>query len=119
MKESSAFILPERKGKRARKDTGNNKIRSKLYTERTPEELFVSAIFRPTKMLFMSPIVFLLSLYTSSIYAYMYLYFTTFPTIFQEQYGFYLSSFSLVYLGIGIGWIFGLFLVGGLFDCMF
>lgn len=118
MKESSALIILERKARRARKETGNDKLRSKLYTGKAPKELFRSAILRPTKMLFMSPIVFLLSLYTSSIYAYMYLCFTTFPSIFEQQYGFSSRSSSLAYLGIGIGSIFGLFLAGGLSDRM-
>ncbi|KEF57997.1 uncharacterized protein A1O9_05920 [Exophiala aquamarina CBS 119918] len=118
MKESSALIILERKARRARKETGNDKLRSKLHTGRASKELFMLAILRPTKMLFMSPIVFLLSLYTSSIYAYMYLCFTTFPTIFEQQYGFSPSSSSLAYLGIGTGCIFGLLLAGGLSDRM-
>ena len=103
MRESYAYVILERKTKRLRKETGNQEPRSALDTGRLPKELFVFSITRPLKLLFFSPIVFLLSLYVSTLYSYLYLCFTTFPRIFEEQYGFSQQSSGLAYLGIGIG----------------
>ena len=64
LRESYAYVLLDRKAKRLRKETGNLNLRSVLDTGRSPKELFLFSIVRPTKMLFLSPIVFLLSLYT-------------------------------------------------------
>jgi MFS family permease len=67
-------------------------------------------------MLFLAPIVFILSLYTAVIYSYLYLCFTTFPRIFEGQYIFSLGQSGLVYLGIGVGSILGVVLVGAISD---
>lgn len=116
MDESSAYIILQRRAKRLIKESGNDKLRSKLDTGKTPGALFRLAILRPLKMLFLSPIVFFLSLYAASVYAYMYLCFTTFPTIFEEQYGFSSANSGLAYLGIGVGSLFGLVLAAALSD---
>lgn len=67
-------------------------------------------------MLFLSPIVFLLSLYVGLVYGYLYLLFTTITTVFEQNYGFSQGSVGLSYLGIGIGSIVGLLLLGGTSD---
>lgn len=74
------------------------------------------SIVRPTKMLFLSPIVFLLSLYTAVIYGYLYLLFTTITDVFETQYGFSQGSVGLAYLGIGVGSFIGLFALGAFSD---
>lgn len=74
------------------------------------------SIVRPTKMLFLSPIVFLLSLYVGVIYGYLYLLFTTISQVFEGQYGFSQGSVGLSYLGIGIGSLIGLFTLGATSD---
>lgn len=53
----------------------------------TPKELFKKSIFPPMKMLFLSPIVLLLSLYMAFIYGIMYLLFTTISSVFIGTYG--------------------------------
>lgn len=70
------------------------------------------SIIRPTKMLFLSPIVFLLSLYVAVIYGYLYLLFTTMTVVFEQQYHFSQGSVGLAYLGIGIGSMVGLVMLG-------
>lgn len=67
-------------------------------------------------MLFLHPIVFILSLYMATIYSYLYLCFTTFPRVFSGQYGFSEGSSGLVYLGSGVGSMLGLFICGALSD---
>ncbi|KAL9109983.1 MAG: hypothetical protein Q9227_005506 [Pyrenula ochraceoflavens] len=50
------------------------------------------------------------------VYGYMYLLFTTFPRVFQGQYGFSNSSVGLTYLGVGIGCASGLIFCGAISD---
>lgn len=74
------------------------------------------SIVRPTKMLFLSPIVLLLSLYTAVIYGYLYLLFTTMTDVFETQYNFSQGSVGLAYLGVGVGSFIGLFVLGAISD---
>lgn len=116
MRESYAYVLLDRKARRLRKETGNPNLRSVLDTGKSPGDLFAFSIVRPTKMLFLSPIVFLLSLYVAVIYGYLYLLFTTMTTVFEENYGFSQGSVGLAYLGIGVGSLIGLFALGATSD---
>lgn len=67
-------------------------------------------------MLILLPIVTLLSLYMATMYGYQYLMFTTFPRVFEGAYGFSKSGIGLVYLGIGVGFLFALVLSAVLSD---
>jgi multidrug resistance protein len=113
VQESYPYVLLERKTKRLRKETGNTALRSKLDTGKTPRELFAFSIFRPLKML-LSPIVFSLSLYAAVVYAYLYLCFTTFETVFGGQYDFSSGEAGLATLGLGIGAIIGTLACGAI-----
>lgn len=112
IRESYAPTLLARKTKKLQKETGNMDLRSALDTGRSPRDLFMFSIVRPTKMLFFSPIVFLLSLYVAVIYGYLYLLFTTISGVFEGQYGFSQGSVGLSYLGIGVGSMLGLVVLG-------
>lgn len=68
MRETYPPILLQHKAKRLRKETGNDKYRSKLQTADSARILFMRAIVRPMKMLFRSPIVFFLTLFMSVVY---------------------------------------------------
>lgn len=116
MRESYAYVILRRKTSRLRRETGNPHLRSALDTGKEPKELFVFSIVRPIKMLFLSPIIFLMSLYAATIYGYLYLMFMTFPRVFQGQYGFSNVSVGLTYLGAGIGCFIGLALCGAVSD---
>ena len=116
MRETYAYLILQRKTDRLRKETGNLHLRSALDTGKDPKELFRFSIVRPLKMLFLSPIVFMMSLYMATIYGYLYLMFTTYPRVFQVQYGFSNGSVGLTYLGSGIGAFFGLVLCGAVSD---
>ena len=116
IRESYAPTLLARKAKKLRQETGNANLRSALESNRTTKELFLLSIVRPAKMLFLSPIVFLLSLYVGLVYGYLYLLFTTITTVFANTYGFNQGSVGLSYLGIGIGSIIGLILLGATSD---
>lgn len=53
-------------------------------------------------LLLRSPILFVISLYVALVFGVMYLLFTTFPSVFEGQYGFTASISGLVYLGLGV-----------------
>ena len=114
--ETYPMTLLERKAKRLRKETGNEKLRSILQSTMSPGRLFWTNIVRPTKMLTLSPIVFLLSLYVAISYGYLYLLFTTITELYETVYGVSRANVGLTYLGIGIGQFFGLFIFGAISD---
>ncbi|KAG4442462.1 hypothetical protein IFR05_002064 [Cadophora sp. M221] len=116
MSESYPPAILAKKTAHLIKTTNNPALTSSLQSPHTPSALLKISILRPLKMLFMSPIIFLLSLYTAIVYSYLYHCFTTFPTIFEAQYGFSEGSSGLAYLGIGIGSIIGITIGGILSD---
>jgi MFS family permease len=116
LREPYPPVLLERKTQRSRKARNNPGLRSKLDKSLTPGQLFARSIIRPTKILFLSPIVLLLSIYMGIVYGYQYLMFSTFSAVFEQQYGFSTQSIGLSFLGIGIGSLIGLFAVGAVSD---
>lgn len=132
-RETYAPVLLERKAARLRKETGNPNLRSKLASNIPPREVFIRSIMRPMKMLFFSPIVFLMSLYVAVNYGILYLLFTTLTFVFEGQCKHYpntntkrniplivlppLDHFSsgavgLSFLGTGVGMIGGMVVLG-------
>lgn len=99
MSETSGPVILERKTKRLRAETGNDKLVSKLDSGLIPTELFKFSIVRPAKMLFCSTICFAISLYVAITYAYLYILFTTFTAVFTNQYGWHGGITGLSFLG--------------------
>ena len=116
MRETYEPVLLQRLTNKLCKETGNDKLRSKLDLGITKKEVFKRAIVRPTKMLLFSPIVLALSVYMAVVYGYLYLLFTTLTPVYQETYGFGQGTVGLVFLGIGIGSLLGLVIFGILSD---
>jgi multidrug resistance protein len=118
VRESYAPTLLARKVARLRKETGNPNytLPATQGQGRSPGVLFRRAIFRPLKMLFRSPIVLFMALEVSIVYAYLYLLFTTFTFVFRDQYGFGSGAAGLAYLGLGVGFLVGLFGTGSTSD---
>jgi multidrug resistance protein len=112
LKETYPVIILEQRVALLRKETGNQELRSALHDGLSPKQRMSQAIIRPLKMLFLSPIVFLLSLYTTLLFGLTYLFITTFPRVFMLQYGFSTGSTGLSYLGLGAGMVFGMALGG-------
>jgi MFS family permease len=107
MNETSAPVILERKAKRLRASTGNHKLRSNLASELSPRELFKFSIVRPIKMLTRSYICLAMSVYVAITYAYLYVLFTTFTTVFTTQYGWHGGVVGLSFLGLGLGSLIG------------
>ena len=116
MRETFEPVLLERRTQRLRKETGNANLRSKLASNKTPQQYFIQSIVRPSKMLVLSPIVLGLSIYMAVVYGYLYLLFTTLTLVFERDYHFSQGNVGLTYLGIGIGSLFGLVIFGALSD---
>lgn len=116
MRESYAYVILKQKTERLKEETGNAKLRSVYDVGKSSGALFQFSIVRPVKLLFLSPILLSLSLFVATVYGYIYLLFTTFPTVFEGQYGFSNSSSGLVYLGTGVGSVIGLVATGAMSD---
>lgn len=109
MSETSAPVILERKAKKLRAETGNDRLRSKLDTGLAPKELFKFSIVRPAKMLTRSTICFAISLYVAITYTYLYILFTTFTAVFTNQYHWHGGITGLSFLGLGVGSLIGQF----------
>jgi multidrug resistance protein len=107
IRETYGPTILAKKTARLQKETGNLELRSKLEVGLAPMDFFLHSIVRPTKLLFFSPIAALLAVYVGVIYGYLYLLFTTFTLVFQEQYGFSSGAVGLTFLGLGVGSVMG------------
>lgn len=107
MSETSAPIILERKARKLRAATGNDKLRSRLDSGLGTQELFRFSIVRPAKMLTRSTICFAMSLYVAITYTYLYILFTTFTSVFTGQYHWHGGITGLSFLGLGIGSLIG------------
>ncbi|KAK2678868.1 Major facilitator superfamily [Fusarium oxysporum f. sp. vasinfectum] len=103
MKETNYTVILQKKALGMRNQTGNEKLVAKLSRDETPGQMLARAIVRPLKLLILSPIVLLVSLYTGILFGLIFLLFTTFPSVFQDVYGFNPGVAGLAYLGLGIG----------------
>ncbi|KAL8929237.1 MAG: hypothetical protein Q9208_001320 [Pyrenodesmia sp. 3 TL-2023] len=103
LRETYAPKLLRDKAKKLQQETGQDQYKSKLEIDLPARVLFMRAITRPSKMLLLSPIVLGLSSYMALVYAYIYLLFTTFPSVFEAQYDFSTGTIGLAYLGMGVG----------------
>ncbi|KXX77959.1 Fluconazole resistance protein 1 [Madurella mycetomatis] len=105
--ETNPRVLIERKVKRLKVELGRSDLRSCYETaggeKKSPSRTLLDGLVRPTKMLFMSPLVFFISLYIAFTYGTLYLLFTTIPVVFQQTYGWSLGITGLVYVCLGVG----------------
>lgn len=93
-------------------------MQSKLSEELSPIDKFKAAIVRPIKLLVLTPIVTLMSLYIAITYGILYLLITTFSFVFTDQYGFSEGDNGLTFLPAGIGFIVGVIVFGQIVDWM-
>ncbi|RYP71337.1 hypothetical protein DL770_008144 [Monosporascus sp. CRB-9-2] len=116
LRESFAPVLMEQKTRRLRKATGNPDLYSKLSGRAPPKEQFKLAIVRPLKLLLVTPIVTLMSLYVAIVYGILYLLITTFSFVYARQYGFSEGDTGLTFLPAGLGMLIGVIMFGALSD---
>ncbi|OJJ02228.1 hypothetical protein ASPVEDRAFT_131428 [Aspergillus versicolor CBS 583.65] len=116
MKETNATVLLKQKAEGLRKEAGNASTTAQVPRNESPGQMLLQALIRPVKLLILSPIVLLVSLYTGLMFGLIFLLFTTFPSVFQGVYGFSPGPAGLAYLGLGIGMLLGLILFSILSD---
>jgi MFS family permease len=66
---------------------------------------FSTALIRPWRLLFMEPIVLLLSIYVAIIYGTLYLLFAAYPIVYQQKRGWSPGLGGLAFLGVAVGMI--------------
>lgn len=109
--ESHHPVILIKKAETLRRRTGNWAIHAPIEEVSLDlKEIVEKNIFRPLKMLFTEPIIFLISLYNAFIYGILYLCLTAVPLVFSGQYGFSEGVAQLPYLAMLIG----VFIGGGL-----
>jgi MFS family permease len=108
--ETNPVVLMEWKTAKLRKEAGNSEVTLRnVYTHEKPaseltrRSILLHGLIRPMKLLFTSPIVFLLSLYVSFVFGLLYLLFTTVTEVYITVYHWSPEMCGLAYLGIGIG----------------
>ena len=113
-KETNPQVLIQRKVKRLRKELNRPELRS-CYEgsgpKQIPSQILWQGMLRPWKMLFLSPIMILLSLYMAVTYGLMYLLFTTLTNVLVDTYHWQPDICGLAYIGLGIGFFAGLVVV--------
>lgn len=74
----------------------------------TAKKAFEKAMVRPWVLLFMEPIVLLLSIYMAIIYGTLYMLFGAFPIVFQEVRGWSQGIGGLAFCGVAVGIMIGI-----------
>ena len=119
-RETNPRVIIKWKVKRLQKELNRPDLRS-CYDDNdarthTPRQILMNGILRPLKMLFLSPIVFLLSLYMAVVYGLLYLLFTTITQVFSETYKWQPDICGLAYIGLGVGFVGGIIVVAKISD---
>ena len=100
-RETYQVKILNRKADRLRRETGNDGLRSK-HQDTVNRYSFPQSIKRPIQMLFLSPVVIIIALYTAITYGLSYLILTTLTEVMQNTYGFGQGAVGLTFLGRGI-----------------
>lgn len=117
-RETNPRVLIRRKTDRLRKELNRPELQS-CYTPQGPAPaltILSQGLSRPLRMLFLSPIVFILAFYMSVVYGLLYLLFTTITGVFQDSYGWSPEICGLAYMGVGLGFFISLVTVAKLSD---
>lgn len=103
-------VLLQRKARRLRKESGNNKYYAPL--ERDKLSLFSSIVLsskRPILLLVRDPMMLVLCFYSGFCLAIVYMFFIALPYIFKSVYGFTLSQQGMAFLGLMVGMVIACF----------
>ncbi|THH12222.1 hypothetical protein EW145_g147 [Phellinidium pouzarii] len=105
LEETYAPVIRIRRAKKEIKSTGERTFEHDVLLGQHQDFAHVMWVnmTRPFALLFGSFICFILSLYMGLMYGYYYLMFATFPTLYEDTYGFSTGIAGLAYLGPGIG----------------
>ncbi|KAH8659113.1 major facilitator superfamily transporter multidrug resistance [Tricladium varicosporioides] len=118
-RETNPRVLIHRKVKKLSKELNRDDLVSCYDTNgpaHSSSHILLNGMIRPLKMLFLSPIIFLMSLYMAVVYGLLYLLFTTITEVFITTYHWQPELCGLAYIGLGIGFFAGLVVVGKISD---
>ncbi len=106
--ETYTPVILRRRAKKLSKMTGKvYKAKIDLdHGEKSVGQEFKTALSRPWILLFMEPIVLLLSIYMAIIYGTLYMMFGAFPIVYQQQRGWSPGIGGLSFIGVAVGMIF-------------
>ncbi|KAF2145439.1 uncharacterized protein K452DRAFT_315686 [Aplosporella prunicola CBS 121167] len=109
------FMIPETyapvllKARAAKLSQMTGKVyKSKMEVDQgtvTVGEAFKTSLSRPWILLFMEPIVLLLSIYMAIVYGTLYMLFGAFPIVYEQSRGWSAGISSLAFLGVAIGMV--------------
>ncbi|OJD13420.1 hypothetical protein AJ78_06129 [Emergomyces pasteurianus Ep9510] len=106
------FTVPEtytpallaKRAKKMRKETSNNRYVTEQDLDSRPlGEKLRLFLFRPFQLLFLEPIVLLLSIYMSILYGLLYMFFIAFPIVYQKGKGYSAGITGLMFIPLAIG----------------
>ena len=103
--ETYSPVILRRRADKLSKMTGKV-YKSKLEIQhgaKTIGQEFKTSISRPWILLFREPIVFLLSIYMAIIYGTLYMMFSGFPIVYQENRGWSAGVGGLAFIGVAVG----------------
>ncbi|KAF2120723.1 major facilitator superfamily domain-containing protein [Lophiotrema nucula] len=116
LRETNPVVLIGWKTSKLRKEMDRPELLNVYTHTKDPAQLKTSYVlnrgmYRPLKLLFTSPIVFLLSLYVSFVFGLLFLLFTTITQVYITTYGWSPELCGLAYLGVGLGFFCGIIFV--------
>lgn len=115
-RETNHTVLVEWKTAKLRKELNRPELKNAYTHDKDANALqrrniLKQGIIRPLKLLFTSPIVFLLALYMSFVFGLLFLLFTTITQVYIQTYGWSPELCGLAYLGVGLGFFCGIIFV--------
>ncbi len=107
--ETYAPVILSRRAKELTKRTGKVFVSSieKRQGKVTPAHAFEKALSRPWALLFLEPIVLLISIYMAILYGTLYMLFGAFPIVFEKNRGWSQGIGGLAFSGVAVGMISG------------
>ncbi|KZT30282.1 MFS general substrate transporter [Neolentinus lepideus HHB14362 ss-1] len=108
--ETYAPFLLNRAANEKSKETGKFYVAKHLAgkPKQSLRQKLKITLARPIQLLFLEPIVLSLSLYIAIVYGILYLEFTAFPIVFQQERGWTPGQGGLAFIGIGVGIFLGI-----------
>ena len=100
------ILHKDRRARRLRVLTGNQSLKCEpeiAGENMTSQEIAMISLVRPFTLNFTEPMVFFLNLYIALIYGLLYIWFESFPIVFEDIYGFSLELEGVAFCGILIG----------------
>ncbi|PVH73714.1 MFS general substrate transporter [Cadophora sp. DSE1049] len=102
--ETYAPTILAARAKKMRAETGSKEHITEQDLDLRPfSERMSIFLIRPFQLLFLEPIVLLLSLYMSVLYGLLYMFFVAFPIVFQEGKGYSAGITGLMFIPLAIG----------------